>query len=143
MGNYEVTVHGYKVEVSVVTDVRLIAGKISELMTFQETRRVMGLDFKFDLYNETSNSCFFVLEIAAWLSQRLTVTVAPYVIRFNRHSLVFKVGVGVGFGHLAARVLKKPKLAWCCKVEELEAIKHAVHDIYATCLIGDKLLGML
>lgn len=77
---------------------------------------------------------------------------------------------------MAARVLKKPKLAWCCKVEELglevgldikppaaqyvelfqephwsgkvvfseEEIKHAVHDVYAaTCLIGDKLLGML
>ena len=83
MGNYEVTVHGYKVEVSVVADVRLIAGKISELMTFLETRRVMGLDFKFDRYNQTSNSCFFVLEIAAWLSQRLTVTVAPYVFVKN------------------------------------------------------------
>lgn len=93
MGNYEVTVHGYKVEVSVVTDVRLFAGKISERMTFLETRRVVGLDFKFDRYNETLNSYFFVLEIAAWLSQRLTVSVAPYVIVKN--SVNFSVLIGI------------------------------------------------
>ncbi|KAM1525825.1 hypothetical protein ACFX10_010244 [Malus domestica] len=205
MGNYEVTVHGVKVKVSVVTDVRLIAGKISELMSFMEKRRVMGLDFKVDQYNRdvyqlllcAGNHCLIIpaifndgkplhycKELMLLLSDDticfVGVAMRSKVKLYSRNFFICKAGVELG--HLVARVLKKPNLEMCSQVVVLggevgldikpptplgaeasgvgasssrepswsgkvvfseEEVKYAIHDVYASFLIGNKLLGIL
>ncbi|KAB2621621.1 hypothetical protein D8674_023803 [Pyrus ussuriensis x Pyrus communis] len=128
LGNYEVEVH----------DGRLIREKISELRGFLKSQvPVMGLDFK-----PGSSYAQMVLVCAGC------------------RCLIFKIGADLG--DLAAKVLKKLNLArwglaelasevggrcvvpdWNATVFSDEQIKYAIHDVYASYLIGKKLLGML
>lgn len=129
----------------------LIIPKLPNLFDFYSK----SIDSKLSLLFANRTICFLGMELEK------KIRLWPWDLR--RHM----TNQGVGLGNFAARILKKsnletaelPELAaevgidikplrgacpdWNARVFSPEGIKHAIHDVYTSYLIGQKLLGML
>ncbi|KAB2630281.1 transcription factor bHLH149-like [Pyrus ussuriensis x Pyrus communis] len=155
MRPYEVDVHGVKVTVSVVPgNARLVDEKILWLKSQQQRNRVMGTELKFSM--SIAKMFLVCTDSRCLIIPRLDDTSALTCMIQN---------TAVELGYLAAMVLKKPSLEkkglyeladeigvdvkpltgafpdLNSEVFSKEEIKNAVHDVYGSYLVGNKILA--